>query len=94
MTEDEGPGRSSTMRAVLLRRHGSVDGLVLEEVPKPSPHPNEVLVKIVAATVTRGDVALRRMPGVLSHLIKLGRKTVLGHEFAGEVEAAGKKSRA
>ena len=64
---------------------------MLEEVPKPSPHPNEVLVKVVAATVTRGDVALRKMPGVLARRIKLGRKTVLGHEFAGEVEAEGEE---
>jgi NADPH:quinone reductase-like Zn-dependent oxidoreductase len=77
------------MRAVLLRRHGSVDGLVLADVPKPSPHPNEVLVKVHAATLTRGDVVVRRLPGVLSRLFKLGRKTVLGHEFAGKVEAVG-----
>jgi NADPH:quinone reductase-like Zn-dependent oxidoreductase len=82
------PG-SGTMRAVLLRNHGSVDGLVLAEVPRPSPKPNEVLVKVHVTTLTRGDVALRKMPAVLSRLSKLGRKTILGHEFAGVVEVVG-----
>ena len=89
MTDAEGPVRPSMMRAVLLRRHGSVDGLVLADVPEPSPHPNEVLVRVHAATVTRGDVVLRKLPGVLSRLFRLERKTVLGHEFAGEVEVVG-----
>lgn len=89
MPDAEAPGESGMMRAVLLRKSGSVDGLVLAEVPKPSPQPNEVLVKVRVATVTRGDVVLRKLPRVLSRLFKLGRKTVLGHEFAGEVEAVG-----
>jgi NADPH:quinone reductase-like Zn-dependent oxidoreductase len=77
------------MRAIVLRKSGSVDGLVLADVPKPSPQPHEVLVKVRVATVTRGDVVLRKLPRVLSRLFKLERKTVLGHEFAGEVEAVG-----
>lgn len=89
MPDTAGRGDSGMMRAVVLTKSGSVDGLVLAEVPKPSPQPNEVLVKVQVATVTRGDVVLRKLPRVLSRLFKLGRKTVLGHEFAGEVGALG-----
>jgi NADPH:quinone reductase-like Zn-dependent oxidoreductase len=77
------------MRAVLFRRSGSADRLELAEVPRPAPEPREVLVKVHAATVTRGDVALRRLPVFLWRLFGFRRKTMLGHEFAGEIEAVG-----
>lgn len=77
------------MRAVLLRRPGSADGLVLAQIPQPSPQAGEVLVKVHAATVTQGDVIMRKLPRVVARLLGLRRKSVLGHEFAGEVEAVG-----
>lgn len=75
------------MRAVLFRRAGSVDGLVLADVPRPEPGPGEVLVRIHATSVTRGDVVLRRIPFLLARLFGQRRKAMLGHEFAGEVVA-------
>ena len=39
----------------MLRRSGSADGLVLVDVPKPAPEPNEVLARVHAATVPRKD---------------------------------------
>jgi len=77
------------LRAVLLRRPGSADGLVLAQIPQPSPQAGEVLVKVHAATVTQGDVIMRKLPRVVARLLGLRRKSVLGHEFAGEVEAVG-----
>jgi NADPH:quinone reductase-like Zn-dependent oxidoreductase len=77
------------MRAVLLKRSGSAARLELAEVPRPAPGPNEVLVKVHATTVTRGDVALRKLPFLLWRLFGFRRKTTLGHEFAGEIEAVG-----
>ena len=50
------------MRAVLFERSGSTSGLVLREVPDPTPAAGEVLVRIHATTVTQGDVVLRKMP--------------------------------
>jgi NADPH:quinone reductase-like Zn-dependent oxidoreductase len=85
MTVDSG----DTMKAVVLRRHGSVDGLELADIPKPIAGPDQVLVRVHATTVTRGDVALRKIPGALARLSKLTRMTVLGHEFAGDVVAVG-----
>jgi NADPH:quinone reductase-like Zn-dependent oxidoreductase len=70
------------MRAVLLRTPGSADALELADIEEPVPTEHEVLVRVRAATVTRGDIALRRVP--------LKRKRILGHEFAGEIEAVGR----
>lgn len=77
------------MRAVLFKKTGSVEGLVLSDVPKPVPGPGESLVRVRVATVTRGDIVLRKMPALLARLFGQPRKTILGHEFAGEVEAFG-----
>jgi NADPH:quinone reductase-like Zn-dependent oxidoreductase len=81
------------MRAVVLPRPGSADVLELLELPVPTPAEREVLVRVRAATVTRGDVALRRVPRLMWPVLRLGMglrpKRILGHEFAGEVEAVG-----
>jgi NADPH:quinone reductase-like Zn-dependent oxidoreductase len=77
------------VKAVLFKRSGSADRLELAEVPRPAPEPREILVKVYAATVTRGDIALRRLPVFLWRLFGFPRKTMLGHEFAGAIEAVG-----
>jgi NADPH:quinone reductase-like Zn-dependent oxidoreductase len=77
------------MRAVLFERSGSTSGLVLREVPDPTPQAGEVLVRIHATTVTQGDVVLRKMPPLLARLFGIRRKRMLGHEYAGVVAAIG-----
>jgi NADPH:quinone reductase-like Zn-dependent oxidoreductase len=77
------------MKAVLFKKTGSVEGLVLADVEKPAPNPTEVLIRIHATSVTRGDVVLRKIPFLLARLFGQKRKSMLGHEFAGEVEAVG-----
>lgn len=77
------------MRAVLFERSGSTSGLVLREVPDPNPEAGEVLVRIHATTVTRGDVVLRRMPALVARLFGIRRKRMLGHEYAGVIAAVG-----
>jgi NADPH:quinone reductase-like Zn-dependent oxidoreductase len=77
------------MRAVLFKKTGAVDGLVLADVPAPAPEANEALVRVRATTVTRGDVVLRKMPFLVARLFGQRRKTMLGHEFAGEIEDVG-----
>ena len=67
--------------------------LEFRDIEKPAAQANEILVRIRASTVTRGDVALRRIPRVVWPLLRVGmglkRMYVLGHEFAGDVEAVG-----
>ena len=77
------------MRAVMLERTGPASGLVLRDVPDPTPEPGEVLVRIHATTVTQGDVDLRKMPALLARLSGIRRKRTLGHEYAGVVAAIG-----
>jgi NADPH:quinone reductase-like Zn-dependent oxidoreductase len=89
---------SDTMRAFVYRRYGGPEVLQIEEVPKPVPKPNEVLVRIHATTVNSGDwrllsLTMPRGFGVLARPA-LGftgpRKPILGTELAGIIEAIGK----
>ena len=87
------------MRAVVFDRYGPPDVLRLEDVAKPTPKADEVLVKVHATTVNRSDVHIReanRSNGpaamFLSRLVsglRRPRQPILGSEFAGEVEAVG-----
>ena len=87
------------MKAVIWTKYGPPEGLHLQEVEKPSPGENEVLVRIHATTVTAGDCEMRRLqlPLMLSYPIQIyaglrrpTRIKILGQELAGEVEAVGK----
>ena len=82
------------MKAAVVEKYGKPEGLKIVDVEKPIAQPNEILVKVHATTVTFGDAWLRRMklPGRLVFGIfmgGLGKGKILGHEFAGEVEAIG-----
>lgn len=77
------------MKAVVQKRAGPPDRLILAEVPKPVPEPNEVLVRIHATSVTRGDVVMRKMPRLMARLFGETPTSIPGYEFAGEVEATG-----
>ncbi len=84
------------MKAIIRTKHGSPEGLQLREVEKPVPKENEVLIKVHAATVTTGDVLLRKLHPLLSiplRLFGMKMKRTPGHEFAGVVEAAGKETK-
>lgn len=81
------------MKAIVCTKSGPPEVLQLNEVTKPAPRDNEVLVKIYASTVTSGDVILRSIPGLLWLPLQLfghRRKTIPGHELAGDIEASGK----
>lgn len=80
------------MRAIVTTRHGPPEVLQLQEVNQPVPGDGELLVRVHAATVTRGDVILRGMHPLLFPLMRLfgvRRKRTPGHEFSGVVEALG-----
>ena len=87
------------MRAVVYDRYGPPEVLHLEDVPKPVPRQDELLVRVHAATVNRLDChtreANRSTGGAVALISRLAfgvrrpRRRILGTEFAGEVEAAG-----
>lgn len=87
------------MKAVVWTKYGDPDGLVIQEIEKPAPGEGEVLIKVYATSVIAGDCEMRslKLPFFLRFFIRIfigfraPRKTaVLGQEFAGDVEAAGK----
>ncbi len=85
------------MKAIVYTEYGPPDVLKLQEVEKPAPETNEVLIKVAATSVTKYDTWLRSStapPGfwLLSRLssgISRPNQTILGTELAGEVEAVG-----
>lgn len=80
------------MKAIVSTKSGPPDVLQLREVDKPGPKDHEVLVRVHAATVTQGDVILRKLHPLLLvplRLFGVRRKVIPGHELAGEVEAVG-----
>jgi len=87
------------MRAVVWTEYGPPEGLQLQEVVKPQPKDNELLIKIHATTVTVGDCEMRRLEYPLTTRLilrmyigfrKPTRITVLGMELSGVIEEVGK----
>jgi NADPH:quinone reductase-like Zn-dependent oxidoreductase len=86
------------MKAVMHDRYGPPEVLRLENVERPVPKDDEVLVKIYATTVNRSDCGLRSAKPFISRLIHpffgIGgvlrpTRHILGGELAGEVEGVG-----
>ena len=81
------------MRAAVYTSYGPPDVVRIAEMDKPTPKDNQVLVKVHATTVNRTDSGFRAgKPFIVRLFIGLIRPkvTVLGNEFAGEVEAVGR----
>jgi NADPH:quinone reductase-like Zn-dependent oxidoreductase len=81
------------MRAVVHDRYGPPDVLRVEDVERPVPAEDEVLVRVHASTVTRGDAMGVRHKEYLFVRVFTGirrpRRPSLGTEFAGIVEEVG-----
>jgi NADPH:quinone reductase-like Zn-dependent oxidoreductase len=80
------------MRAAVNTRYGPPAVVRLADVPKPVPGAGELLIKIRATTVNRTDCGVRAADPVIARLftgLTRPRHTILGSEFAGDVEAVG-----
>jgi len=80
------------LKAVVQNRYGPPEVLRIEEVERPVPKDDEVLVRIRATTVSQTDTHIRRPDPVLWRLIaglRRPRWRSLGVEMAGVVEAVG-----
>lgn len=85
------------MKAVVCTKYGPPEVLQMQDVEKPRPADNEVLVKVHATTVSMGDFRIRSftvpsvawLPARVALGIRRPRRNILGIELAGEVEAVG-----
>ncbi len=80
------------MKAIVYKKYGSPDELHLEELAKPVPKEDEVLIKVYAASINDWDWQLlqgipfanRMMYGLLKP-----KRQVLGSDIAGRIESIG-----
>jgi NADPH:quinone reductase-like Zn-dependent oxidoreductase len=85
------------MKAIVYTKYGSPDVLHLEDIEKPAPKDDEVLIKILAASLNAydwhfltADIFLIRLMG--GGLFK-PKNTRLGADMAGRVEAVGRNAK-
>jgi len=94
------------MRAIVYDDYGPPEVLHLQEMEKPVPKDNEILIKVCATSVNYGDLLARKfnkisprefnMPFLFWLLARIGfgikrpKNKILGSEFAGTVESTGK----
>ncbi len=78
------------MKAIVHYDFGSADALRCEEIEKPTPKDNEVLIKVRAVSLNPLDwKLLKAKPEFIRVLIGLRKRKGIGVDVAGEVEAVG-----
>jgi NADPH:quinone reductase-like Zn-dependent oxidoreductase len=83
------PGsESAKMRAIVIHAYGGSEALKLENVARPEPAEDKVLIRVVAASINPVDVAIRK--GYLAELVR-SFPLILGMDAAGIVEKVGNK---
>lgn len=86
------------MKAIICTKYGPPEVFQLQEVEKPAPKDNEVLIKVHATTVTVSDCLVRSgkvnillwIPMRIFVGFRRPRNPILGLELSGEIEAIGK----
>lgn len=89
------------LKAIFCRQYGPPEVLRIEDIEKPGPRDDEVLIQIRATTVTAGDCRVRglKMPAGMGLIARLAlgitkpRQPILGSELSGVVVAVGKSVR-
>src|SRR5213594_4204529 len=88
---DHRPAPSNPMKAITHCEYGGSEVLKVEEIEKPVPNDNQVLVKVRAGSVNPLDLTIRG-PWLIRPMLGLRKPkdTRLGVDYAGTVEAVGK----
>ncbi len=73
------------MRAIVVPAPGAADALQIADVPRPTPSPGEVLIRVAAAGLNRADIAQRKG----HYPPPPGASPILGMEVSGHVASVG-----
>jgi NADPH:quinone reductase-like Zn-dependent oxidoreductase len=95
------------MKAAICTKYGLPEVIKIEDVPKPIPKDNEILIRIITTTVQTGDCKLRDLTGVnasktnynpaVKFLMRImmgynkPKNPIFGTESYGKIESVGKK---
>lgn len=88
------------MKAICYRQYGGPEVLKIENMPMPKPKDNQVLIKVMAAEITKGDCELRSFQFPVKWFswalrlvwgIRKPRRPILGGYFSGEIVELGSK---
>jgi NADPH:quinone reductase-like Zn-dependent oxidoreductase len=87
------------MKAVICTKYGEPEVLQIRDVEKPIPKDNEILIKIIATSVTASDCIIRslNLPPLMKITARLAlgftkpRKSILGLVLSGTIEDIGSK---
>lgn len=77
----------SSMKAIRIHEYGGPDVLRHEDAPRPDPHDDEILVRVIAAGVNPIDWKIRA--GFLKDVLPLPLPWIPGQDFSGVVESLG-----
>jgi len=85
------PGQSTQpmMKAIVVHEYGGPEVLHYEEAPRPQPNDNEVLIRVIAASVNPVDAAIRS--GKYAEYFHTRLPLIPGMDAAGVIEKAGSK---
>ncbi|HSN93555.1 MAG TPA: alcohol dehydrogenase catalytic domain-containing protein, partial [Anaerolineaceae bacterium] len=82
------------MKTIVCTKYGSPDVLQLQEVEKPAPKDDEVLIKIHAASINSRDWRMMQANPFFIRLMTGGflqpKNKILGGDVAGRIEAVGR----
>lgn len=80
---------AATMKAIVLHKYGGPEALTYEDTARPEPKDDEVLIRVVAASVNPVDVAIRS--GKYAQYFHTRLPLIPGMDAAGVIEKAGSK---
>lgn len=76
------------MKAIRIHKYGNADELIYEDAPMPTVEANDVLIKVVAASVNPVDWKIRE--GHLKEMVSYSMPVILGLDVSGVIESVGK----
>src|SRR5690349_4091666 len=84
--------KNTKMKAAVRTKYGLPGDLSIKDLPIPTPADNEILIKVHASTVNRSDCHVLSGRPLFMHVFTgfiNPKKSIIGSDFAGEVEAVG-----